>query len=174
MGSRFIQNTVKRMTHAYLSGPIIHDELRMDDFYNRILKTLEERNLSVFAPQFLPPVSAKEIFNRDVEQVRICDFLIAEVSNPSLGVGMEIMLAIELLKPVLLFRHKESKRLSLMVTGAKGTVLFEYSNIDEVVDFLSSINLDNLVVKDCPKCNAYIAEMNEVGIRCIECRSTDS
>ena len=87
---------------------------------------------------------------------------------------MEIMLAIELLKPVLLFRHNESKRLSRMVVGAKGTVLIEYSNIDEVVNFLSSINLDNLIVKDCTKCNAYIAEKNEDGVCCIECQSTDS
>ena len=62
----------------------------------------------------------------------------------------------------------------MMVVGAKGTVLFEYRNIDEVVDLLSSINLENLLVKDCPKCNAYIAEMNEDGISCIECQSTDS
>lgn len=168
------KNKVKRMTHVYLSGPIIHDELRMDDFYSIVVKTLEERGISVFAPQFLPPVSAKEIFTRDVEQVRICDVLIAEVSNPSLGVGMEIMLAIELLKPVLLFRHKESKRLSRMVMGAPGTVLSEYSNITEVVDFLSSISLDNLMVKNCPKCDAYIAEMKDDGICCIKCQSTDS
>ncbi|MHA1638549.1 MAG: nucleoside 2-deoxyribosyltransferase [Candidatus Thorarchaeota archaeon] len=161
------------MTHAYLSGPIIHDELRMDDFYKLVVETLEKRMISVFAPQFLPKVSAEEIYTRDVDQVRKCDFLIAEVSNPSLGVGMEIMLAIELMKPVLLFRHTESKRLSLMVLGAKGTVLFEYNNIDEVVDFLSSINLDDLIMKKCPICNGYIGEMNEDGIRCIKCQSTN-
>ncbi len=162
------------MKNAYLSGPIIHNELRKDEFYKLVVDILEERKISVFAPQFLPPASADVIYSRDVEHVRDCDFLIAEVSNPSLGVGMEIMLAIELMTPVLLFRHKQSKPLSRMVLGATGKVLFEYSNVDEVKDLLQSIHLDELVVKECPTCNAYISEKGEDGTRCVECKTIHS
>ncbi|MFW9933544.1 MAG: nucleoside 2-deoxyribosyltransferase [Candidatus Thorarchaeota archaeon] len=113
------------MVHVYLSGPIIHSELRKDDFYKAVVNHLESRGISVFAPQFLGPAEPAEIYRRDVEQVRECDLLIAEVSNPSLGVGMELMLARMTETPILLFRHLNSSPLSKMVSGLDCKVLYE-------------------------------------------------
>ncbi|MCF2136067.1 MAG: nucleoside 2-deoxyribosyltransferase [Candidatus Thorarchaeota archaeon] len=157
------------MTKAYLSGPIIHDDLRKDDFYRIVVETLESVGIEVFAPQFLPRDSPKRIYARDVAAVRLSNFLVAEVSNPSLGVGMEIMLAIEHMIPVLLFRDSRASTLSYMVQGADGTVLFDYSSLDEVRAILSRMHLDALLVKRCEKCESQVAEVDEVGLHCVKC-----
>ncbi len=159
------------MTKAYLSGPIIHDDLRRDDFYKVVVSAVEDAGVEIFAPQFMPRLSPREIYLRDVREVRMSDFLIAEVSNPSLGVGMEIMLSIEMVKPVLLFRHVDAPPLSYMVQGADGTVLFEYSSLDDVVDILSSINLDTLLVRACGNCTSMVAYIDDdARLRCVKCK----
>ena len=159
------------MTLAYLSGPIIHSKDRRDDFYRAVIDILEEKGVEVFAPQFLPPASPEEIYERDVRNVRACDFLVAEVSSPSHGVGMEIMLAIELSKPILLFFDSTSGRLSKMVSGAPGKALFTYLDIEEVTQVLDRIDYANLIVDDCPVCDSQVVEATEDQLRCVSCNS---
>ena len=163
--------SVINMVQVYLSGPIIHENLRKDDFYKSVIKLLEEKEIDVFAPQFMAASDAKYIYERDVHQVRKSDLLIAEVSNPSLGVGMELMLAIELGKPVLMFRHRESERLSRMAFGATGKVLFEYSSLDEVEDILAQIRIKELTVHECTQCESQVAETQASEYRCVFCGS---
>lgn len=157
------------MVLAYLSGPIIHQHKRKDDFYRLVVDTLEELEIDVFAPQFLPPASAEEIYRRDVHYLRSSDLLIAEVSSPSHGVGMEIMLAIELQKPVLLFHHSSSEKLSRMVAGADGKVLFVYDELEEVARRLLGTDLKKLAVANCSKCDSQVAEKSDDKVRCVAC-----
>jgi nucleoside 2-deoxyribosyltransferase len=161
------------MVLAYLSAPIIHSTLRKDDFCLTVIEVLEDKGIRVFAPQLLEENEPKIIYRRDVEYVRMCDFLVAEVTNPSLGVGMEIMLAIDLMKPVLLFHHSDSDRISKMVLGADGKVLFEYTTLREVENIFHSMNLENLIVQKCPACDSQVAEVLEDMIRCVACGHTD-
>jgi nucleoside 2-deoxyribosyltransferase len=157
------------MVQAYLSGPIVSASLRKDEFYRVVVDTLEELGIAVFAPQFAPRLAPHDVFRRDTNEVRMCDFLVAEVSNPSLGVGMEIMLAIELVKPVLMFQRKDSKDISFMALGADGKALFEYESTDEVRKILLERNLENLMVQQCPSCAAQVAEVTDEGLRCLVC-----
>ena len=108
------------MVLVYLSAPIIKKVSRKDEFCARVVSILEDLGLNVFAPQFLGPAEPEEIYRRDVHNVRMSDFILTEVSNPSLGVGMEIMLAIELVKPILMFYDGDIEALSKMVRGADG------------------------------------------------------
>ena len=160
---------VNRMVHVYLSGPIIDSELRMDDFYRSVIDALEKQGITVFAPQFLPPADSVHVYRRDVDQVSKSDLLIAEVSHASLGVGMEIMLAIRLKKPILLFRHKNARPLSLMVKGADGTALFEYSDLSEVINVLHRRALNDLIVTQCPSCDSQVVEKTGTMIICAQC-----
>ena len=157
------------MVLAYLSAPIIHSGLRKNDFCSTVIKVLEEKGVTVFAPQLLAPADPDVIFKRDVDQVRKCDLLIAEISSPSLGVGMEIMLSIELMKPLLLFHDATALPISRMVLGADGKALFSYSSMSDVVDILNSLNLENLLVLKCPVCSSQVAEVSAEEIRCIQC-----
>jgi hypothetical protein len=158
------------MVLAYLSAPIIVKGLRKDEFCTAVVKTLESKGIDVFAPQFSEPSDAREIYLRDVEQVRLADFVVAEVSNPSLGVGMEIMLAIELVKPILMFYQKGSAPLSKMIIGSDCKALFEYESLNEVLSILKLRNLENLIVQNCPVCTCQVAEVLEEEVRCIECQ----
>ena len=159
------------MVLVYLSAPIIKKDSRKDDFCNRVVTILEDLGLTVFAPQFLGPADSEEIYRRDVHNIRMCDFVLTEVSNPSLGVGMEIMLAIELMKPIMMFFEGEIESLSKMVRGADGKVLIEYKTLEDVEKKLRSHNLENLIVQKCPVCDAQVAEVLEEGLKCIGCGS---
>ena len=66
--------------------------------------------------------------------------VIAEVTNPSLGVGYEIGRAIECKKKIVcLFYTKSDNRLSAMIAGSKDIVLFEYSSLNEAISYLDKI-----------------------------------
>jgi hypothetical protein len=158
------------MTKAYLSGPIIHLQDRKDDFYRIVVDTLNEMGIEIFAAQFQPLEDPTDIFERDISEVKGTDLVIAEVSNPSHGVGMEIMLAIELSKPILMFHDRNVQRISHMVLGAKGKVIFPYGTPEDVVDILCSLDLKHLKVQNCPKCGAQIAEVFEKECRCVVCK----
>ena len=67
------------------------------------------------------------VFERDASGVRGCDMIIAEVSIPSHGVGMEIMLAHTLGKKVICVYHQGAK-LSWMIKGFPGAVLIEFKD----------------------------------------------
>ena len=157
------------MVRAYLSAPIIDTEKREDTFCQAIIEVLEQKGIEVFAPQFMSIAKPSDIFQRDTTQIRMCDFLIAEISNASLGVGMEIMLAIELMKPILMFNKKGTSNISLMVRGAEGKAMFEYESINDVINILKRLNLMNLIVSQCPVCDSQVAEISEDGLRCVAC-----
>ncbi|XP_033115804.1 putative 2'-deoxynucleoside 5'-phosphate N-hydrolase 1 [Anneissia japonica] len=61
----------------------------------------------------------KGIHDRDMDWLISSDVIVAEVTQPSLGVGYEIGRAVSLNKKILcLFRPNSDKRLSAMVAGA--------------------------------------------------------
>lgn len=81
----------------------------------------------------------QQIWTRDVAWINDADGIIAEVTNPSLGVGYEISLAENLHKPVLaLYRAREGNRLSAMINGSPSTTVLNYENIQDVEDRIKS------------------------------------
>ncbi len=65
---------------------------------------------------FEDEVTAEDVYTRDVNWVRGCDALVAEVSTPSHGVGYEIALALLLGKPVICC-YQTGRRVSKMILG---------------------------------------------------------
>lgn len=64
------------------------------------------------------PLPPKKIYTRDIEMIQSADVMIAEVTNPSLGVGYELAYAENLGRPILCLFNKDSgNRLSAMVAG---------------------------------------------------------
>lgn len=75
----------------------------------------------------------KQIHDRDLEWLRESEFLVAEVTAPSLGVGYEIGKATEWGKPVLcLYRPMAGRTLSAMIAGCSGITLKEYENTSQL------------------------------------------
>ena len=75
----------------------------------------------------------QEIFRRDIEWLSSSDYLIAEVTVPSLGVGFEIARAVELQKNVLcLYRIQPEKKLSAMIAGCSEIEVKEYESFEDL------------------------------------------
>jgi 2'-deoxynucleoside 5'-phosphate N-hydrolase len=87
----------------------------------------------------------KEIHERDINLVKEADIIIAEVSNPSLGVGYELGRAVEMKKKILCLYRINEKRLSAMVRGSEGILTKNYNNPEEALsiidEFLGKIEI---------------------------------
>jgi len=64
------------------------------------------------------PAKSVNIFSRDTEAVLTCDTIVAEVSRPSTGVGMEVMTAYQAGKRIILVAEEGSK-ITRMLTDMK-------------------------------------------------------
>lgn len=74
------------------------------------------------------------IFKRDLDWLTSSDVVVAEVSNPSLGVGFEIAKAVDLKKKILcLYKTQVNKRLSAMIVGCPEVRIKEYVELGEVM-----------------------------------------
>lgn len=77
----------------------------------------------------------EHIYNLDMDWLRSCDIVVAEVTTPSLGVGYELRYAQERNIPVLcLFQSNQGKRLSAMIKGAQYFTVKEYETIEEAIE----------------------------------------
>ena len=91
-------------------------------------------------------LSDKEIYQRDLEWLESADAVIAEVTNPSLGVGYELGMAEKFGKPILcLYEDSNKKRkLSAMVSGNLKFRTFHYHDLDhakeEILSFINSLS----------------------------------
>lgn len=85
-----------------------------------------------------------DIWSNDIRWIGQSDAVIAEVTNPSLGVGYEIARAEKMGKPILcLYRPEGERKLSAMIHGSPHATVFEYikpqSAEHAISTFLSSI-----------------------------------
>jgi nucleoside 2-deoxyribosyltransferase len=78
------------------------------------------------------------IHDRDLAWLKEADYLVAEVTTPSLGVGYEIGRATEWNTPVLaLFRPSEGKKLSAMIAGSNGVEAREYQEASDAAETIA-------------------------------------
>lgn len=89
-------------------------------------------------------LSDKEIWTRDISWLKAADGVIAEVTNPSLGVGYEIGKASEWgIRVLALYRSLPGKRLSAMIAGSANVEVFEYQDAAEtktkIAEFIDSL-----------------------------------
>lgn len=89
---------------------------------------------------------SEAIWKTDIKWVKEAGAVIAEVTNPSLGVGYEIAKAEEWGKPVLaLFRNDGRRKLSAMIDGAPGVRVCNYHELTEAKEAIDQF-LDSLDV----------------------------
>jgi nucleoside 2-deoxyribosyltransferase len=132
-GAHLIDNTYlhKKIIHHLLQHYVVLTEHLADGS----LKDVGETNLS-----------DKLIHDRDMDLVKQADIFIAEVSNPSLGVGYELGRAVELHKRILCLYRDGEKRLSAMIKGSEGILTREYETLEEAIsiidEFIGKIRID--------------------------------
>lgn len=92
-------------------------------------------------------IENEEIHDRDMKWLLSADIIVAEVSNPSLGVGYEIGRALEHNKKILCLCSKKIKRLSAMITGNGKMKVNFYSSTDEAKEMIRNYFLDDKLGK---------------------------
>src|SRR5262249_14194659 len=90
-------------------------------------------------------ITPQQVYERDMKWLEECDYLMAEVSGSSFGLGFETgYLLGSTNKPVTLFYKREvEKKISLLITGnthARCTFV-PYGDLEEVKAFISSSSL---------------------------------
>lgn len=90
----------------------------------------------IFADKTLTPQgsagASSDIYAKDIAWVKEADAIIAEVTNPSLGVGYELAKAEEWKKPILaLFRDTDDRKLSAMIDGSPYLTVVYYTSLDD-------------------------------------------
>lgn len=84
-------------------------------------------------------ISEEKIFKRDIEWLEKADVVVAEVTNPSLGVGYELGIAEKMGKRILcLYRPSQEKSLSAMVRGNGKFKVIDYNKLKEAKDIIDS------------------------------------
>jgi 2'-deoxynucleoside 5'-phosphate N-hydrolase len=129
----------------YFSGSISGGR-EHEAIYQHLVARLQAQGHDVLSAHVADPAALESekdmppraVFERDVNWVKDCEAMIAEVSTPSLGVGYEYGLAVQLGKPVLCV-YRSGVRLSKMITGNPAPNLTETAyaseaDLDEQVD----------------------------------------
>jgi nucleoside 2-deoxyribosyltransferase len=81
--------------------------------------------------------SARDAFEWDIKCVRTCDVLVADVTHPSIGVGVEFGVALSLRKPIVTLAASDANP-SRFVFGYKSKrhYSFRYRNYGEATQFV--------------------------------------
>ncbi|MDO8622711.1 MAG: nucleoside 2-deoxyribosyltransferase [archaeon] len=119
---------------AYITCPVSHTKERLD-LLPKIKEIITEEEVDSFI--FEIGGNPEEIFERDYNQLKSCDLIIAEVSERSHGVGIEIGLSFGLgLKRILLIERGNS--LTKLAQGMPDTIIIEYNNLEDLKKKLKS------------------------------------
>jgi len=104
--------------------------------YGEVLTEHVGENISQQGEKIL---SDKDIFRTDVAWLKEATVVVAEVTNPSLGVGYEIGRAESLDKPILcLFRKPSERELSAMIGGNKNLHVKTYNVVQDIPGILKN------------------------------------
>ena len=119
---------------VYLSVPMIAN--RALDRARLMAKAIADAGHEVSSPWVLGPVErtdskAVNVFQRDREGAEESDVLVADVSEPSIGVGMEIMAAYRSGRRIILV-EKKGKVVSRMLTHMDGAEQVLYDRDEDV------------------------------------------
>lgn len=123
---------------VYLAAAMTHAGRDLEAI-KRLLACLEEDGHNVPTRHVADPLGRavegdladSEVARRDLAWVAGCDALVAEVSTPSHGVGVEVAAALSGNKPVLL-TYRRGATVSRLLLGLPGVQAFAYGDLHDV------------------------------------------
>lgn len=129
------------VTRVYLSMPVIvNRNIELAQFIAKIVRENGLEVSSYWVAEEDPGTSMPPelVCKRDISALDDSDVVIADVSKPSVGVGMEIMYSIIHKKEVICL-HRKGEALSKLLIGMPGKTLIEYETLQELHAELSRI-----------------------------------
>ena len=127
---------------------------------------IEKQNLIPFTPGKMEDTEPEIIFERDMDMLEKSDYIVADVNEPSHGVGMEIMYAYEHGMPVICVLHKSNRPFSRLGDGSPHLYLVEYESKEELETKLDKIKLEETILKFCENCNKKTIHIEDICKRC--------
>ena len=118
---------------AYLAVPLVNN--RDSNLAKNIVQILKDLGCEIMSEWVLwdnPNLNLDPdgIYKRDYNAIKSCDCLIADISRPSIGVGMEIMLAKSLGKKIICL-YSDTK-ISNFLKGMPGIDIISFHNVNEL------------------------------------------
>lgn len=148
------------MSDVYISGSLTHTPIESWDIYEKIGKVVEDFGLKPYIPHLHTPINIntttehirsryedfddgvhKDIFHNDISFVENSKLVIAEVSNPSIGAGIEIGVALKGGKPIICLARNDA----VVTSFIKGPVqsglvhLIRYENEEDALSQLRTL-----------------------------------
>lgn len=115
------------------------------DIYKKIIDHLNKNNkiLTEHIGDYSLSVEGQKqldngyIRDRDIDWLKESNLVVAETSNPSLGVGYELAYAERIGKPVIILHNKNKSQLSAMIEGSSYFKdINYYETIEEAIEIL--------------------------------------
>jgi len=130
---------------VYFAGAIRGGRQKVYD-YQKMVETFERSLAEVLTKHVADSsllksgesLSFEEIYKRDINLIKECDIVFADITVPSLGVGYELAYAESLGKHIYAVYEKDAN-VSGLIRGNKNITFFAYSNIEEVLNRICGI-----------------------------------
>lgn len=143
------------MSDVYIAGSLRHMPKKWWNIYEKIDKVVEEFGFKAHVPHInttddvgitvetihnpnLDLKTRSEVYKRNWDVVHNAKLIIAEVTNPSTGTGMEIGWALKLNKPIICLAHKNADVTS-MVLGPVHLGQIDFIRYENEEDALSQL-----------------------------------
>jgi len=126
------------MARVYLAVPLAYNRDQL--LASSIAEAIEKKGHTITSRWVLDRdpswgLSAEQVAKRDFDSLEASDVLVAEISTPSHGVGMEIEFAIMKGKKVICLKRPDS-RLSGLIAGTKSIHVLNYLDREDALRLL--------------------------------------
>lgn len=130
---------------VYFAGAIRGGRSKVLD-YQKMVETFEKSYVEVLTKHVADAnisekgedVSLEEIYKRDINWLKECDIVFADITIPSLGIGYELAYAESLGKHIYAVYEKDAN-VSGFIRGNRNIQFFAYENLDEVLNRICGI-----------------------------------
>lgn len=117
---------------AYITCPCSHSDKRLKQLPD-IKKLVESKGIQTYV--FEIGGTSEEIFKTDFAEIKSSDMIIADVSETSHGVGIEIGISVALGHKIILLLEK-GNYVTKLAQGMPNTTIIEYENLDDLLQKL--------------------------------------
>lgn len=122
------------MKKILITGSVMSSNSDSIYIYKKLVQICKENGVEVSSPLDTMEFTGnnEERYIRAMELINSTDYIIAEMSIPSTGQGMELQQAIIQNIPILIIA-KENSRISSLIKGSKGIVdILYYENLEDI------------------------------------------
>ena len=139
-------NNLKK--RVLITGSVLSSSLESIETYNQLVSFLNDKYIVSSPLDTMKFVgNDEERYIRAMDLLHQAEYVIAEMSIPSTGQGMEIQEAINYQKPILVLA-KEGSKISGLINGSKGIFKIVYyqrieETKDEIYHFIENFDIGN-------------------------------